>query len=70
MTLRLVVHTQRNSWGSKGLEWFDRWYYLQQKVEDKWKTLDLVQHDCLTEEEKAEILSHVPRWIAEGKIKL
>jgi hypothetical protein len=70
MTMRLVVQTQTTHWGSEGLELVHKWYYLQEKVEGKWVTQDIIDHECLTVEETKEILSHVPRWLAEGKIKV
>lgn len=70
MTMRLVVQIQKHSWGSEGLEWFDKWYYLQENIAGTWVTQDVIQHDCLTKEEQEEIVSHVPRWITEGKIKV
>lgn len=65
---RLVLHPQHRTWGSHGLEWYERYYLLQRKddpppglaephkhPEESWHTIPCVLYQDLTQQEKDEI---------------
>jgi len=63
---RLIVNTDQHSYGD--MEWYINQYYLQARVGDKWRTLDLVQFQTLSKEEKSELEDWSMRMFKEGKI--
>jgi hypothetical protein len=64
--LRLVVNTDHHRYGD--IEWHVNQYFLQAKIEDKWRTFDLVQYQTLSDSEKSELQDWSLRMFKEGKI--
>ena len=60
---RLILHPQRCTKGSYGLEWYERYYLLQTRPDPKpgsmpdppWQTIPCVLYEDLTQPEKDEI---------------
>ena len=65
---RLILHAQRRTWGSNGLEWYERYYLLQRKEDPRpglygpegpperpWQAIPCVLYQDLSQPEKDEI---------------